>query len=926
MKRLRLFILFLLSGLRLKTRTCRWRPFVAIGIVIVSLAPSFSVWGQNPPPVRAIFDPDGYYRNHVPPVRYQDWTILDEANVIQPFTIDEPRTFRLSYFFELYVDPGYFARNFGDVQYFMELLPSHQINIIDYTTGEKVFEIGFARELDDCAGASCEEVPWVRYWIRDNVHNITLRENDFPLGGRNYNIVFHSNDPLATNTSLVLEPGTYQIEMIYPFADFLCVGSTIDCYVDRFKGDPNNIGAGEMRLALYEEVDCTEPPLTVHAFAPSNSFCEVTAYLQPDTEVISACEGYRVTDLTYRIRGDNGLTSRPVTIENPSSNLLNGVLPLATFQTGLEKSWAEVVVDYTVSCSDCEKRFSEVSQRVRVFQPTVRIDIVKGVESQCTVDFSYDVSNFDESGCQVTRQRWNFGDGKSSDQQAPIHEYGNQGDYTVTLSIDYECPSCTGTLKRSTSKEIRFQIPDPMQHQDVPLTFQQLDQVIETGAANFASAWPTYDITDESASLHALHPYANGAAGVWRVAGTNVYNSGQTTRSRAYDLSIDGTVPSYEYNWQADALQLAPNWLRSNTVTGYNLESQEIENKDVLSVYSAALFGYGGDYAIAVGTNASNQELASTSFEDVAAGGGVSGNFLFTPTQVNVPYRFRVISAKSNVLVIDEHYPDVEHILSAAAHEKNKLVTVSIGDHVMQARILCSGDDSRSDGSNPFPGKSVVVLDERVAATFVYEGTLSIPNFESGVGIEQETTWGHTGTTSMKVTASRLKTPQPILRLTPRKAYRLAAWVSIAADETHYEAAQLADDLSISWSFERENGEIVKEGSTDLVGTIVEGWQQVEGKVEVPEESYDRFYLTFTKGSASVLYVDDLRLFPFTGNMQSYVYDLQFRLSATLDENNYATFYDYDEQGQLFLVRKETNQGIRTLQQTTSNQKNELRR
>ena len=54
---------------------------------------------------------------------------------------------------------------------------------------------------------------------------------------------------------------------------------------------------------------------------------------------------------------------------------------------------------------------------------------------------------------------------------------------------------------------------------------------------------------------------------------------------------------------------------------------------------------------------------------------------------------------------------------------------------------------------------------------------------------------------------------------------------------------------------------------------------------------------------------------------QGFVYDNQLRLSATLDENNYATYYDYDGENTLFLVRKETERGIRTIQQTSSNQK-----
>ena len=35
-----------------------------------------------------------------------------------------------------------------------------------------------------------------------------------------------------------------------------------------------------------------------------------------------------------------------------------------------------------------------------------------------------------------------------------------------------------------------------------------------------------------------------------------------------------------------------------------------------------------------------------------------------------------------------------------------------------------------------------------------------------------------------------------------------------------------------------------------------------------------------------------------------------------MDQNNFATFYQYDEEGNLFLVKKETERGIKTIQET----------
>ncbi|MNT78232.1 hypothetical protein D3C72_2174470 [compost metagenome] len=51
--------------------------------------------------------------------------------------------------------------------------------------------------------------------------------------------------------------------------------------------------------------------------------------------------------------------------------------------------------------------------------------------------------------------------------------------------------------------------------------------------------------------------------------------------------------------------------------------------------------------------------------------------------------------------------------------------------------------------------------------------------------------------------------------------------------------------------------------------------------------------------------------------MKSFVYDpLTLRLFAQLDENNYATFYEYDAEGKLVRTKKETDKGILTLSES----------
>jgi len=53
--------------------------------------------------------------------------------------------------------------------------------------------------------------------------------------------------------------------------------------------------------------------------------------------------------------------------------------------------------------------------------------------------------------------------------------------------------------------------------------------------------------------------------------------------------------------------------------------------------------------------------------------------------------------------------------------------------------------------------------------------------------------------------------------------------------------------------------------------------------------------------------------------MKSFVYNpVNLRLMAEQDENNYSTFYEYDDDGTLIRVKKETERGIQTIKETRS--------
>ena len=101
-------------------------------------------------------------------------------------------------------------------------------------------------------------------------------------------------------------------------------------------------------------------------------------------------------------------------------------------------------------------------------------------------------------------------------------------------------------------------------------------------------------------------------------------------------------------------------------------------------------------------------------------------------------------------------------------------------------------------------------------------------------------------------------------------------------------------------------------------GPVIEGWQRYEGYFTAPAGTTE-VKIHLKNNSEQPVYFDDIRVHPFNSNMKSYVYDpVNLRLTAELDANNYAAFYEYDEEGTLIRTKAETRQGIKTITESRS--------
>jgi hypothetical protein len=101
---------------------------------------------------------------------------------------------------------------------------------------------------------------------------------------------------------------------------------------------------------------------------------------------------------------------------------------------------------------------------------------------------------------------------------------------------------------------------------------------------------------------------------------------------------------------------------------------------------------------------------------------------------------------------------------------------------------------------------------------------------------------------------------------------------------------------------------------------VVEGWKLMEGTMDLSTISTaTALNISLVPTTGHTIYIDDIRMHPFDAQMKSYAYDDKtMRLMAEIDENGFATFYEYDDEGLLVRVKKETEKGIMTLKESKS--------
>lgn len=151
------------------------------------------------------------------------------------------------------------------------------------------------------------------------------------------------------------------------------------------------------------------------------------------------------------------------------------------------------------------------------------------------------------------------------------------------------------------------------------------EDVINSNVIEFSEDWKTFcdcmPLTEEDEMT--TNPYLLGTKGNWRPKRSLLFLTDriQTRENDNTNIRKDGTYKNYSPFWKLNNngskwMKDETNWTFTTEITTYSPQGFELENKDALGRYSAAIYGYNNSLPMAVTSNSKYQEAGFDNFED----------------------------------------------------------------------------------------------------------------------------------------------------------------------------------------------------------------------------------------------------------------------------------------------------------------------
>ncbi len=371
-----------------------------------------------------------------------------------------------------------------------------------------------------------------------------------------------------------------------------------------------------------------------------------------------------------------------------------------------------------------------------------------------------------------------------------------------------------------------------------------------------------------------FNPFVSGDKNLWLPESQKVFNEdrvylfgGDTTFIRK-----DGKIKNFVPHWSFlpdSKLQATTDkrWVASNVITRYNKRLQPVEQYDALNNYASEIYGYNESFVTAASNYAKLSDLGSDNFEEYD---------VITPgCQSETHWSFKG----------GTRYFLTQNVLTPIENDGWNLTSPALTNKFSHTgtQSLC------------IPAKQSLSVKRFSDSTVIDNGLPSMTTLHIETSVSKKQT---------------LFSPQNGAK------YVVSAWVK----------GRAVNEYAIN-TFDSAYIRVIADGSgnTQLLniafkasGPIINGWQRIEGVFEVPLGT--KFVSVFMENiSLYRAYFDDVRIHPFASNMKTFVYHpVHLKVMAILDENNFATFYEYDSEGKLIRIKKETEKGIFTIKESRS--------
>lgn len=489
--------------------------------------------------------------------------------------------------------------------------------------------------------------------------------------------------------------------------------------------------------------------------------------------------------------------------------------------------------------------------------------------------------------------------------------------------------------------------------------FLTIDNVLAINAVELGHHWykSTRQIQGAPTDWYDNAYFSRGFGGTYAPIRSYAYPENRSGSLTDVNLKTDGVMNAVQlFNWNnlsSDGMgdECKYKWIETDRITMKNPSSATIESRNILNTFMASIYGRSGTEPVGVAANARNTEIGTENFEEYTA-----GSLDVTQNATNNLNFYTTISSPSTPRYVEDHF-DVEKTVTPGAGVVK--VAPSVFSNYTKF-VLRVHFDSYKNVSGPDDPAVEVMVEISQPTTNVggytqitlpaginvphynsrrWRGELyarkTLPNYPptANTGVSIVSNRAHTGNQCLQTTsASPVKFMQGRLTLQAGKEYQFSGWFSLLDVPSMLKNNDKIFDGPFVVEFLDATGGSVGSQSFDeadiLQGTFIDDWQKFTLNFTVPAGAVyvsitipqmKQYYAASMSQNVRHALYDDLRIQPRDAAMDTYVYNKSNqRLEAQLDANNYATFYYYDDEGNLFLVKRETEKGIITVQESRS--------